>query len=224
MEQKIGEHARCVEARDSIQAKRVKQLLYTLDSHPPKPLSARLQKQLMGSDGLRYLAAAMTILLTDYGGTAPWATCEAIEEALPNLYRAWGYSRVLAVCEEIQRSEIPEQSALFQRMFQRFNIRYFAGRLSYYRVRVVYDVWFWETVHCGQPEIFPPATEDLSFIDFPGRQIFIRFLGFHTRGLTMAESLIHQMANAAIRGGIGANWQAEMARLKDLGAPVRDDF
>jgi hypothetical protein len=171
----------------------------------------------MGSDGLRHLAAAMTILLTDYGGTAPWGTCEAIEEDVPSLYRAWGHSRVMAVCEEIQHSEIPEQSALFQRMFQRFNIRYFAGRLSYYRVRVVYDIWYWETVQCGHPEIFPPATEELSFLDFPGRQIFIRFLGFHTYGLTMAESLIHQMAHAATGGDYGDNWQAEMDRLKGLG-------
>lgn len=71
MEQKKSEHARCVEARDGIQVKRVKQLLYKLHSHPPRPLSARLKKQLMGSGGLRHLAAAMTILLTDYGGTAP---------------------------------------------------------------------------------------------------------------------------------------------------------
>jgi hypothetical protein len=225
MEQKKIEHPRRVEARDSIQAKRVKQLLYTLDSHPPKPLSAGLQKQLMGSDGLRPLAAAMTILLTDYGGTAPWATCEAIEEAIPNLYRAWGYSRVLAVCEEIQRSEIPEQSALFQLMFQRFNIRYFAGRLPDYKIRVVYDVWYWETERCGYPPCFPSADEAVGFIDFAGRQIFIRFLGFHTCGLTMAESLIHEMAHAATDGDHGADWQTEMDRLKGLEAPVNDtDF
>jgi hypothetical protein len=58
------EHVRCIEARDNIQVKTVKQLLYTLDSDPAKRLPGRLQKQLMGSDGLRLLTAAMTILLT----------------------------------------------------------------------------------------------------------------------------------------------------------------
>jgi hypothetical protein len=128
MEQKESEHARSAEVRDDIQVKRVKRLLYTLD--PPKPLSTRLQKQLMGSDGLRHLVAAMIIQLIDYDGTAPWATCEQIAEDAPSLYRAWGFRQVLDLCEEIQHSEIPEQqSRLHQRMFQRFNVRYFAGRL-----------------------------------------------------------------------------------------------
>jgi hypothetical protein len=221
MEQKKIEYSRCTEARDGIQVKRVKQLLYRLD--PPKPLSTRLQKQLIGSGGRRPLAAAMTILLTDYGGTAPRATCEQIAEDAPSLYRAWGFQRVLAVCEEIQHSEIAEQSRLYQRMFQQFNIRYFAGRLPDYKIRVVYDVWYWETERCGYSPCFPSADEAAGFIDFAGRQIFIRFLALHTCGLTMAEYLIHEMAHAATDGEHGANWQAEMARLKGLGAPVSDD-
>jgi hypothetical protein len=182
MEQKESEPARCTKARDDLQVKRIKHLLYKLDSQLLDPLPARLQNQLMGSDGLRPLAAAMTILLTDYGGTAPRATCEAIEEAAPSLYRAWGYSHVLAVCEEIQHSEIPEQSRLYQRMFQRFNIRYFSGSLPDYIIRVVYDVWYWETERCGYPPSFPYADEAVGFIDFTGRQIFLRFLGFHIDG------------------------------------------
>ncbi len=59
----------------------------------------------MCSDGLRPLAAAMTILLTDYGGTTPAATCEEIAYHAPSLYRAWGFRRVLAACEEIQHSD-----------------------------------------------------------------------------------------------------------------------
>ena len=199
-------------------------LLCTLDSDPAKPLSARIQKQLMDSDGLRLLAAAMTILLTDYGGTTAPDTCEAIAEAAPSLYRACGFRRVLAVCEEIQHSEISEQSALFQRMFQQFNLRYFAGRLPDYKILAVYDVWYWETKRCGYPPCFPPACEAVGFIDFAGRQILIRFLGYHTCGFTMAESLTHEMAHAATDGDHGPNWRTEMARLKGLGAPVNDDL
>jgi hypothetical protein len=220
MEQKKSEHARSVQARDGIQVKRVKQLLYALDSS--QRLSGRLEKQLMGSDGLRPIAAAMTILLTDYGGTTPPATCELIAEEAPNLYRACGFQQVLAVCEEIQPSELHSQSALFQRMFERFNIRYFAGRLPFYKVRVVYDVWDWQTNRCGYPKLFPPGCEATGFMDFAGRQILIRFLGFHTLGLAMAEHLIHEMALAAT-GGQGDKWQAEMERLKGLGAPAWPD-
>jgi hypothetical protein len=126
--------------------------------------------------------------------------------------------RLNAGClEEIQHSEIPEQSALFQRMFQQFNRRYFAGRLPDYKVLVVYDVWYWETKRCGYPPSFPPACEAVGFIDFAGRQIFIRFLGYHTRGFTMAESLTHEMTHAATDGDHRANWRTEMARLKGLG-------
>ena len=70
-------------------AKTVKQLLYTLYSDS-EPLSGCIQEQLMGSDGLRLLAAAMTILLTDYDGTTPSGTCEAIAKAGPQpLPRLW---------------------------------------------------------------------------------------------------------------------------------------
>jgi hypothetical protein len=37
------------------------------------------------------------------------------------------------------------------------------------------------------------------------------------------EYLIHEMAHAATDGEHGDNWQAEMARLKGLGAPVSKD-
>ena len=65
----------------------------------------------------------------------------------------------------------------------------------------------------------------VGFTDFASRRIFIRFLGLHIGGFTMAESLTHEMANAATDGDHGANWQTEMARLKRLGAPISDiDF
>jgi hypothetical protein len=50
---------------DNIEVKTVEELLYTLHSYPARRLSGRLQRQLMGSDGLRLLAAAIIILLTD---------------------------------------------------------------------------------------------------------------------------------------------------------------
>ena len=45
------EDARSIDACDGIQVKTVKKLLCTLDSDPAKRLSARIQKQLMDSEG-----------------------------------------------------------------------------------------------------------------------------------------------------------------------------
>jgi hypothetical protein len=162
----------------------------------------------------------MAIVLTGYGGTTPEDACAAVAEELPDLYAAYGKERILAVCEEVQHSEIPEQSAL--EMYRTFNGKYFEGRLPRYRILVVYDVWFWETKRCGFSPCFPPAAEATGFIDFEERRILIRFLAFLRCGSTMQESLIHEMAHAATDGGHGDNWKAEMLRLKQLGAPVNE--
>jgi len=63
MEPKESEQARCAEARYGIQVKSLKRLLYTLDSDATKQLSARLQKQLMGTDGLQLLAVVRSVNL-----------------------------------------------------------------------------------------------------------------------------------------------------------------
>jgi hypothetical protein len=128
---------------------------------------------------------------------------------------------VLALCEEIQQSEIPEQSALLQETFERFKQQYFARCLPDYKILGVYDVWYWETQRCGYPppSVLPAAT---GFIDFPARQIFVRYLGQFTIGMTVEGHLIDEMARAARDGGHGKNWKSEMARLKELGAPATD--
>jgi hypothetical protein len=59
---------------------------------------------------------------------------------------------VLAVREEIQHSEVPEQSVIFQGMFHQFNTQYVGGRLPDYRILLVYDVWYWVTERCARQE------------------------------------------------------------------------
>jgi hypothetical protein len=77
MEQQQIEQTTCIEAGNGIQVEAVKRFLYTLEGQFAKrQLSGRLQKRLMGSDGLQLLASAMTIRMTDYGGTTPSATSE----------------------------------------------------------------------------------------------------------------------------------------------------
>jgi hypothetical protein len=100
--------------------------------------------------------------------------------------------------------------------FRQFNIQYFAGSLPDYKILVVYDVLL-KTERCGYPSCIPPACDAAGFIDFSGRQIFIRFLGKHTVGFTMEDTLPHEMAHAATDGEHGDNWQGEMVRLKGAG-------
>jgi hypothetical protein len=195
----------------------IQRLLSALEGYPAKPPATMEQQWMEDPAGLEYLAAAETILLTDYGGTTPADTAQTIAEDAPHLYAEYGAERVLRVCEEIQRAEIPEQSELYQRMFQRFNLLYFDGRLPDYRIRVVYDVLYWKTNRCGDP-----GSEETGFVDSAGRQIFIRFLAFHLGGYSMAEWLIHEMALVATNGP-GPKWGREMERLQKAGAPIKPD-
>jgi hypothetical protein len=183
------------------------------------------QQALIGLDDLHRLAGATTVFLLDvddYGYTTPSITCEAISVLAPELYSASGKDRVLAVCEEVQYSALTEQSALFQVLFEDFNRQYFGERLPDYKIRVVYDAWYWQTQRCGLPVGSPPLPDILGFIDFEGRQIFVRFHFSLPCGVTMVNTLIHEMAHAATDGNHGDNWHAEMARLKALGAPASD--
>jgi len=205
---------------------RLKHLITVLDDCCSTEIPPRVRRSLKGLGGLKRIAAARTILLTDYGGTNPGDTCAVIAEDLPDLYAEFGEKRALALCEEIQHSEVAEQSALYQEMFQAFNVQYFAGQLPDYKILVVYDVWFWETQVFGiSLPSRRPLYEASGFIDFEGRVILIRFLPHLTCGISMVGTLLHEMAHAASDGDHGENWQSEMARLKQLGAPVdENDF
>jgi hypothetical protein len=124
--------------RDDVE--RLKQLINSLEECSWGELPPAVQQSLHGLEGLRRLAGAITILLIDYGGATPWGTCDSVEETAPELYREFGYSSVLALREEIQHSEIPDQSAVFQDLFERFNLQYFAGALPDYKILVVYGI------------------------------------------------------------------------------------
>jgi hypothetical protein len=166
----------CDRAAAGTETGRIEDLIRILVHQGCSGIPPHVRRSLHGLDGPRRIAAAMTIVLTDYGGTTPEETCEAIAEDLADLYAEFGEDRVLAICEEIQHSEIPEQSALYQEMFRAFNSQYFAGQLSEYTILVVYDVWFWETECLGVSPVHPPLAGASGFIDFEGRRILLRFL------------------------------------------------
>jgi hypothetical protein len=124
---------------DSLEVERLKKLINCVEDCPWGALSRSVQESLHGLDGLNRLASAITIVLIDQGGTTPDDTSARIMQAAPELYREFGYSRVTALCEEIQYSEIPEQSRVFQELLEAFNRQYFGRALPEYKILAVYD-------------------------------------------------------------------------------------
>ena len=60
----------------------------------------------------------LTIQLMDYGGTTPIQTYEVLVEDFPDLCKPFDKDEIVAMCKNIQKSEIPEESYKFQRMFE----------------------------------------------------------------------------------------------------------
>ena len=54
---------------------RLEDLVRILDPCCSRGIPPHVRRSLHGLDGLRRIAAAMTIVLTDYGGTTPEDTC-----------------------------------------------------------------------------------------------------------------------------------------------------
>ena len=101
----------------------------------------------------------------------------------------------------------PRLSARYQTLFERFNRRYFRGRLPDYRVEVVASL----LDDC-----------DLGLCDV--RQKSITLVNQAPRDLL--ETLVHEMAHAAVRSrGYQHHtwpWRKELERLRRAGAPVEE--
>lgn len=94
-----------------------------------------------------------------------------------------------------------------RRLFEKYNQKYFGGRLSSYRVLV--------TDRYGRGNHALCRTRQ--------REIH---LGTGLSGVKLKQRLLHEMAHAATpraraRGGHGKPWQAVMLRLEKMGAPVQ---
>jgi hypothetical protein len=146
-------------------------------------------------ENLLQVIKAQIVLLMDHGGAAPLDTCDAVAEEAPEIFDCFEESYILELCREVQRWEVPVESARFQKMYAKFNSRYFAGQLQEYKVRVVYDVNFW----VGKP---PGNAIDGYFVP-EGLRIFLR-LSFDRRA--MIRILVHEMVHVAAGPGHGARF------------------
>jgi hypothetical protein len=132
---------------------------------------------------LKERISAIIIELQDHGGAAPLDTYDALVENSPDLLIGFPKQALVDLCEQVQRSEVPEMSERFQEMFREFNCQYFAGRLPQYEVRVVYDIDYWigRPFHSGDMGIHHPEL----------RRILIRIAASRPE---MVSVLIHMMA------------------------------
>src|SRR5258708_445259 len=92
---------------------------------------------------MRQRVSATIIELMDCGGTMPMATYHVLLEETPEVLDGFPEQELIDLCDQIQRSELPEKSREFQVLFREFNLEYFGGRLPDYDIRVVYDVDYW---------------------------------------------------------------------------------
>jgi len=90
-----------------------------------------------------------------------------------------------------------------QQLFEKYNRKYFGGRLSGYVV-IVSDRFSSHGL-CRKKQ----------------RKIY---LAEGLKGLERRRTLFHEMAHAAARAGHGAAWVKEMKRLHKLGAPTMHDI
>ena len=159
---------------------------------------------------LRQLVTDLTLELINSGGTTPEVTCEIIVARAPDLWVKFGSARILSLCEEVQHSELPAESARMQEMFRTFNEKYFAGTLPDYIICVVYDVSFWQ----GREGTEPSS----GFVDFDRQLITLGYTGQGFEPSVLLHHMIHA-ANPSFTCKDQA-FHAEVERLQALGAPV----
>jgi hypothetical protein len=165
---------------------------------------------------LRRIIKYWIVDLIDCGGTNPYATCGWVEEQEPDLCRTLGHERVLALCQELHRSEDLKKSEYYRAMLHEFDAEYFNGCLADYRVRVVYDIDFW---------ISEPVAYNLaSHTDLVGKQIILALTQTGSSE-DMESALLHHMAHAVTETTTDDDdrWLREMQRLRYAGAPVEED-
>jgi hypothetical protein len=158
---------------------------------------------------LRRLVKDLTLELLDDGGTSPRATCDLIAEVAPDLWTRFGRARILSLCEEVQYSEIPEDSARLQELFRTFNQKYFDGTLSDFAICAVYDANFWQDSESGE--------QSAGFVDFDRQLIIIGYTGrrfwtdhaspFHDSRCP-SRVVCNELPRGTISGGTGARARA----------------
>jgi len=172
------------------------------------------QHALTGVD-LKEKLQRIIIELMDAGGTDGfWAAREFLKSQLDptdqadleDLVSNVEFERIQAIANEILESELPEMSIRFQKKFDEFNSEYFSMRLPAYTIKVLYDVG----------DFHPPVESD-GIIDRHRKLIRLRVSESES---LMVATLLHEMAHAATNGYHEIKWMSEMARLRDLGAPI----
>lgn len=153
----------------------------------------------------------MFIELLDAGGGDAYWVAEMLADERPDLLDHFERLAIENRAAALFASDLAAESERFQTLFAQFNSKFFAGSLPEYHIGVKYAI-------NGPDDEGYPST---GIIDAQKRLIWLRM----TNEALMVATLLHEMAHAATNGEHEAEWNAEMKRLYQLGAPVlRSDF
>ena len=161
-------------------------------------------------EDLLNIVAAMTVELIQIGGTDAVSIAYAVCDAHPALEGRYGQEYIASLGQFLLGAELPGVSARLQRLFDDWNVAFFANRLSPYSVRVVFDI------HTFANEPVFDYNPSSGLIRFAERCIYVRY----EEEKYMLGMLIHEMAHAATDGNHDETWNNEMKRLRLAGAPV----
>jgi hypothetical protein len=111
---------------------------------------------------------------------------------------------------EFLNREFQDLSDLFTRFYREFNVRFFAGSLPGYVVKVFHNF---------------PLPIPITPSNVCRNQMRTGWLAFTYNGWpdSMIEDLLHKMAHISTDSDHGLAWQREMERIRQMGAPVRRD-
>jgi hypothetical protein len=107
--------------------------------------------------------------LQDCGGADSKSVVEFIGRDRPDLLAQSSRGEIQSLADLVLNSEIPSLSASFQESFDAFNARYFGGRLTRYRVRVVFDLH-----RCADEPVYDHHVSS-GLVRFEEKCIYIRY-------------------------------------------------
>jgi hypothetical protein len=143
-------------------------------------------------------------------GDAPMgAFLTTFEANYPLLFEDCGRRYIESKADAFLSSEFTELSALFSVFYEEFNGRFFEGSLPRYRVKVMHDI--------PKPESPDTSVESIQ-VSVDRREIALQYNGWPEN---MLGWLVRFMAY--IRIGEGSALQAELDRLRRVGAPTPDE-
>jgi hypothetical protein len=158
------------------------------------------------SELIKAIHSSTLFVIHEEGEASLESVMDALREEYSDLLLGYSEAETGSAVRELFDSECSDLSGIFAKLYAEFNEHYFAGRLPTHRVVVMH----------AAPEA--KVKSNFARVDEQLREIIIVYDG---RPEEMISLLIDTMAHIATGPDAKSNWQQELDRLYDLGAPTR---